>query len=252
MQDARDRQHAPAAGGQASTGAAAASWTLGWGQLLRTARQVAGLSLTELSARTGLSKGYLSKLESGAEGAANPSRATLAALARALPSFRPVALTLEPGLGAQELEYTGIVSVEAVYPGAGQAAQTVEDVNAAPVQLGWRELETLAALVALDAAALPQPVTTPILARAVGRDVASVVDVLEGLITAGVVKTLPPTRPGGPPSYACSERAAARIGVTRVGDLLVLAGALLAGGPPSTSARVSGVTERDPSARKRP
>src|SRR6478752_6342697 len=70
-------------------------WTRDWGQLLRLARQVAGFSLTELSARTGLSKGYLSKLESGHDGARNPSRATLAALARELPSFRPYAHTLE-------------------------------------------------------------------------------------------------------------------------------------------------------------
>ncbi|MGH2486024.1 MAG: helix-turn-helix domain-containing protein, partial [Ktedonobacterales bacterium] len=40
-------------------------WQVHWGRLLRTARQVAGLSLSELSATTGLSKGYLSKLESG-------------------------------------------------------------------------------------------------------------------------------------------------------------------------------------------
>src|SRR5437588_412086 len=66
------------------------SWPQDWGRLLRLARQVAGLSLTELSARTGLSKGYLSKLESAHAAAQNPSRATLAALARALPSFRPL------------------------------------------------------------------------------------------------------------------------------------------------------------------
>ena len=61
-----------------------ATWPQDWGRLLRLARQVAGLSLSELSARAGLSKGYLSKLESGHITAQNPSRATLAALARAL------------------------------------------------------------------------------------------------------------------------------------------------------------------------
>src|SRR5260370_41996529 len=71
-------------------------WQVQWGGLLRTARQVAGLSLSELAAVTGLSKGYLSKLESGHVAALNPSRATLAALARALPSFRALAPTLEP------------------------------------------------------------------------------------------------------------------------------------------------------------
>ena len=79
-------------------------WALDWGRLLRTARQVAGLSLTELSARTQLSKGYLSKLESGAVGAANPSRATLAALARALPSFGPVAHMFGPDGAREELD----------------------------------------------------------------------------------------------------------------------------------------------------
>ncbi|HEY7974146.1 MAG TPA: helix-turn-helix transcriptional regulator, partial [Ktedonobacterales bacterium] len=51
--------------------ATAGDWTRDWGRLLRTARQVAGLSLTDLSARTGLSKGYLSKLEAGQDGARN-------------------------------------------------------------------------------------------------------------------------------------------------------------------------------------
>src|SRR5262252_764518 len=80
-------------------------WIASWGQLMRTARQVAGLSLSELAAVTGLSKGYLSKLESGDVTARNPSRATLAALARALPSFRPLANTLEPGAALAALDY---------------------------------------------------------------------------------------------------------------------------------------------------
>jgi transcriptional regulator with XRE-family HTH domain len=87
--------------------ARATDWTLDWGRLLRTARQVAGLSLTELSTRTQLSKGYLSKLESGATGAANPSRATLAALARALPSFGPVAHMFGPEGAREELDFDG-------------------------------------------------------------------------------------------------------------------------------------------------
>ena len=47
------------------------SWSRDWGQLLRSARQVAGMSLAGLSERTGLSRGYLSKLESGQDGARN-------------------------------------------------------------------------------------------------------------------------------------------------------------------------------------
>src|SRR5690348_17096672 len=88
-------------GSSVALSAGANGWVLDWGRLLRIARQVAGYSLSDLARNAGLSKGYLSKLESGALGAANPSRATLAALARALPSFRPLALTLAPGLGAE-------------------------------------------------------------------------------------------------------------------------------------------------------
>src|SRR5947209_18386370 len=90
---------------EAASTADDATWPQDWGRLLRLARQVAGLSLTELSARTGLSKGYLSKLESAHAAAQNPSRATLAALARALPSFRPLANTLEPGATLAALDF---------------------------------------------------------------------------------------------------------------------------------------------------
>src|SRR6185437_5261867 len=70
-------------------------WAIRWGHLLRMARQVAGLSLSEVAERSGLSKGYLSKLESAHPSAANPSRATLAALARALPSTIPLTQKLD-------------------------------------------------------------------------------------------------------------------------------------------------------------
>src|SRR5689334_24274434 len=109
----------------------ARDWQLDWGRLLRTARQVAGLSLGELSARTGLSKGYLSKLESGHDGARNPSRATLAALARELPSFRPYAHSLEPAtpLGALAL-------ADAAPPPPLMSNALGEHL---PLQLGWRD-----------------------------------------------------------------------------------------------------------------
>src|SRR5215472_2462318 len=71
------------------------TWATRWGHLLRLARQVAGLSLSEVAERSGLSKGYLSKLESAHPSAANPSRATLAALARALPSTIPLIQKLD-------------------------------------------------------------------------------------------------------------------------------------------------------------
>jgi transcriptional regulator with XRE-family HTH domain len=214
------------------------AWTLSWGRLLRTARQVAGLSLSELSIRTGLSKGYLSKLESGAASAANPSRATLAALARTLPSFRPLVYTLEPGPGAGTLDFAGLLAARATSgpderpseaPGAGPCAMHPD--GSPPVQLGWRELEALAALVALDAAALPLPITAPVLARAVGRDTAAVSAVLDRLAAAELVEMTPPARPGKPPCYHLAPGAVARVGAARLGDLLLLAAALIAGTP---------------------
>jgi transcriptional regulator with XRE-family HTH domain len=221
-----------------TTAALDAEWAMDWGRLLRTARQVAGLSLAELSVRTGLSKGYLSKLESGAVGAANPSRATLAALARALPAFRPVAHTLEPGLGAGDLAFAGIGHVQAAESGP-PAAPLIWDGS--PIRLGWRELELLAALVALDSAGLAHPVTAALLSRAIGRDGAEVTGVLDGLVAAGVVVARAPGRPGATPSYACAEDVAERVGVSRLGDLLVLGAALLAGSrggqPPASTGR---------------
>ncbi|HEX9067441.1 MAG TPA: helix-turn-helix transcriptional regulator, partial [Ktedonobacterales bacterium] len=72
------------------------TWQAEWGLLLRMTRQVAGMTLAELSARSGISKGYLSKLESGHPSARNPSRATLAGLERALPGLSPLAHMLGP------------------------------------------------------------------------------------------------------------------------------------------------------------
>src|SRR5262245_20616998 len=127
-----------------------ADWHLDWGRLLRTARQVAGLSLSELSRATGLSKGYLSKLESGDATATNPSRATLAALARALPSFRPLAHTLEPAASLATLAFAQAApQVPQVAPGP---AGTMEEN---PVALGWRELEVVLALLVLQQSAAP-------------------------------------------------------------------------------------------------
>src|SRR5262249_31227955 len=129
---------------------ALANWHLDWGRLLRTARQVAGLSLSELSRAAGLSKGYLSKLESGDATAANPSRAPLAALARALPSFGPLAHTLEPAAPLGMLAFAHAVpQVPEVAPGPAGALEEN------PIALGWRELEVVLALLVLEQAAGP-------------------------------------------------------------------------------------------------
>ena len=200
-----------------------ATWPQDWGRLLRLARQVAGLSLSELSARTGLSKGYLSKLESGHITAQNPSRATLAALARALPSFRPLANTLEPGAALAALDFG------AEQPAPAQRADMRPDED--PVRLGWKELELLVALFALDSAALPIPLTSVTLARAVDRDHAETLATLGRLVAMGVVERERPQHVGATMSFRPSVRASALTGLERVGDALVLAASLLAQAP---------------------
>jgi transcriptional regulator with XRE-family HTH domain len=200
-----------------------ATWPQDWGRLLRLARQVAGLSLSELSARAGLSKGYLSKLESGHITAQNPSRATLAALARALPSFRPLANTLEPGVALAALDF----GVEK--PAPAQRADMRPDED--PVRLGWKELELLVALLVLDSAALPIPVTSVALARAVDRDHGETLATLGRLVAMGVVEREWPQRLGETMSFRPTVRASALTGLERVGDALVLAASLLAQAP---------------------
>jgi transcriptional regulator with XRE-family HTH domain len=199
------------------------SWPRDWGRLLRLARQVAGMSLTELSVECGLSKGYLSKLESGHFSARNPSRATLAALARALPSFRPLAHTLEPAAPLGELAFAEAPPDPPVV--IRRADGVVVD---SPVRLGWRELEALVALLVLNRAALPLPANAIVASRALDRSVAETVHVLERLVRMGVLVRLAPTRFGSPPEYRPAGDFAARTGVSRAGDALVLAASLLA------------------------
>ena len=209
-------------------------WTRDWGRLLRTARQVAGLSLTDLSARTGLSKGYLSKLEAGQDGARNPSRATLVALARALPSFRPLAYQLEPADGAappslafaEQPPRPPQLLIGAEFGGTRDTA-----IEAEPIQLGWREMELLVALLALERSAIPVALNATIIARAVDRSAESVIPALERLTRSGVLRCFPPTRPGAAPTYARGLAFDARVGLSRLGDALVLAAALLAQSP---------------------
>lgn len=198
------------------------AWLSEWGQLLRIARQVSGLSLSALSARTGLSKGYLSKLESGHPSARNPSRATLAALARALPSFRPLANMLEPG------EQAPSGALAEVVPNTPLLAFSPQDDADRTARVGWPELEVLTALWALDRAAVPTPISALTIARAASRPVTEIEPVLAGLVTSGVVRRVPPTRPGGRATYACETALWECFGIEHLGDMLILAGALLA------------------------
>ncbi|HKT37963.1 MAG TPA: helix-turn-helix transcriptional regulator [Ktedonobacterales bacterium] len=205
-------------------------WTRDWGRLLRTARQVAGLSLTDLSARTGLSKGYLSKLEAGQDGARNPSRATLVALARALPSFRPLAYQLEP-VDANVAPSLAFAEQAPRPPQLLIGAGAENEPEAEPIQLGWREMELLVALLALERSAIPAPLTATIIARAVDRPADSVIPALERLTRAGALHCYPPSRPGAAPTYGRGAAFETRIGLSRLGDALVLAAALLAQAP---------------------
>lgn len=218
-----------------------ATWPRDWGRLLRLARQVAGMSLTELSGITGLSKGYLSKLESGHPSGRNPSRATLAALARALPSFRPLAHALEPA------ESTGSLALADAEPHLPELVRDGEGhVVVSPVRLGWRELELLVALLTLEHAALTQPVNATLLARSVGRSLEETVSVLARLVRMGVLERLESRRPAFPPEYRPSGRFEALTGLRRAGDALVLAASLLAQAP-TLRKRATGDPERDDS-----
>lgn len=212
-----------------------ATWPRDWGRLLRLARQVAGMSLTELSGITGLSKGYLSKLESGHPSGRNPSRATLAALSRALPSFRPLAHALEPA------ESTGSLALAEAAPVLPMLVRDTEGAIAeSPVRLGWRELELLVALLALHEAALPQPLNAVILARALRRPVDETARTLSGLVRMGVLEREESRRLSMPPTFRPSARFEALTGLQRAGDALVLAASLL-----SQSPRLRQRAERD-------
>lgn len=202
------------------------AWMRDWGLLLRNARQVAGLTLAELSARTGLSKGYLSKLESGHENARNPSRATLAALARALPSFRPLALMLEPA----PPQSPALAAAAPELPPVLRFGPD-EEASGAPLELGWRELEVLVAALLLERAALVQPMTAVTLGRVIGRPPPEITAVLDRLVAMELLARLPPVRIGAAPHYARTPEFALRLGVERLGDALVLAAALLTRAP---------------------
>lgn len=206
------------------------TWTREWGLLLRSARQVAGLSLAGLGERTGLSRGYLSKLEASQDGARNPSRATLAALARALPSFKPMAYQLGPGgpsravsvALAESLPTSSLLAAE-----PGETVLTTDDENVPrPIQLGWREFEALVAFLALERSAAPVPLSARLIARAADRTLADMRRTLAALVERGALQSLAPGRPGADPTYGRGEILDTQLGLSRVGDALILAAAL--------------------------
>ncbi len=189
---------------------AANSWATRWGLLLRLARQVEGLSLSELAARSGLSKGYLSKLESAHPSAANPSRATLAALARALPSTLPLIQHLAPeeGLPTPRSLVGRQWNVIAQPPrdllapfDAGQVAGAGQPDAAKSEGLvgSWAEWELLLALAVVEGAGFGPP-TLAVLERACKGE-APLAPLLEKLERRGALRKIPPAHVGGPARY---------------------------------------------------
>jgi transcriptional regulator with XRE-family HTH domain len=178
--------------------------------LLRMARQAEGLSLNELAARSGLSKGYLSKLESAQPSAANPSRATLAALARALPSTVPLIQHLAPeeGLPTARSLVGGQWNVIArqieqpVFPlPSTQSAEGGQQGGTKHKGLigSWGEWEVLLALMIVEGAGFGPP-TQAVLERAC-RAEAPLDELLARLEQQQMLVRLPPAGLSAPPRY---------------------------------------------------
>lgn len=193
-------------------------WVRDWGVLLRTARQVSGMSLTQLSKASGLSKGYLSKLESGHLNARNPSRSTLAALAKALPTFNAPAHILGPHAPS---------SPAAAPPDAARVSATTPLLADSPLRhLEWDELEAVLAVFVLERAALPVAVSAVTIARVLGRPVGDARLILDRLVETSVLATSPTAGAAyARTSYRCSPKLLASDRIPGVGEALLLAGA---------------------------
>jgi transcriptional regulator with XRE-family HTH domain len=204
---------------------AADDWAIRWGHLLRMARQVAGLSLSEVAERSGLSKGYLSKLESAHPSAANPSRATLAALARALPSTIPLTQKLDAAgdLPAPRTLLRGSHPAPASYrvspPEPVDLTSLALDESSAeglPANLG--EWEILLALMILESSGLGPP-TLAVLTRACGRETISSA-ALAHLESMQLIAPLPPGRPGAAIRYTQGPKKLEKVGIQRPADFI--------------------------------
>jgi transcriptional regulator with XRE-family HTH domain len=211
-----------------SQGQPAETWAARWGHLLRMARQVAGLSLSDVAERSGLSKGYLSKLESAHPSAANPSRATLAALARALPSTIPLIQKLdeEAGLPTARTLLRGLphgpagqalpppVETEVVLP-------AIAESSGEGLPSSWTGWEILLAVMILENSGLGPP-TVPVLARACSAETLSN-EALAHLEEMGLLRVLPPGRPGGPARYTQGPTKLEAFGIHRPADFFIRA-----------------------------
>lgn len=207
-------------------------WAVKWGQLLRMARQIAGLSLNDLAARSGLSKGYLSKLESAHPSAANPSRATLAALARSLPATLPLIQQLDP---SEKLPTLAILLQEQ----QGISTSTPQDheqtlalallgspvntVDHIPQTLpgNWADWEIVLAVRILENSGLGPP-TQGVLARACGTETLSS-ESLGRLEQAGLLRRIPSARPGEASRYTQGPTPLEQFGIQRPADFFIRA-----------------------------
>ncbi len=207
------------------------TWTTRWGMLLRLARQAAGLSLNELAARSGLSKGYLSKLESAHPSAANPSRATLAALARALPSTVPLIQHLDPVDGLptpatvlrrdspqarDRMERSSPAEPPAMLGSSGPIKEFLLGVS-----ISWSEWELLLALMVLERSGLGPP-TQALLARVCGVEDTND-DPLARLEKVGMVRRLPPKQVGVTCCYTLNHTLLDQQHIQRPADLFLRA-----------------------------
>jgi transcriptional regulator with XRE-family HTH domain len=207
-------------------------WATRWGHLLRLARQVAGLSLTEVAERSGLSKGYLSKLESAHPSAANPSRATLAALARALPSTIPLIQKLDAEAGLPAPRSLLLSSAGAPANSRINRAEEAEMLSIALAEnsaeglpSSWDEWEILLALMILESSGLGPP-TLPVLARACGRETLSSA-ALAHLERARLIVSLPPAYPGAAIRYTQGPAKLDAFGIQRPADAFLRAAIIL-------------------------
>ncbi|HEU5367776.1 MAG TPA: helix-turn-helix transcriptional regulator [Ktedonobacterales bacterium] len=207
-------------------------WATRWGHMLRLARQVAGLSLQEVANRSGLSKGYLSKLESAHPSAANPSRATLAALARALPSSVPLIEKLDAEAG---LPSPKTLLRTPQREAAGYQVEQAEEAEALTLALAeggteglpasWAEWEIMLALMILENSKLGPP-TLPVLSRACGVEMLDS-KALARLENARLLQRLPPARPGEPIRYTQGPVMLDAFGIQRPADCLLRAAIML-------------------------
>lgn len=207
------------------------TWTTRWGLLLRMARQVAGLSLNELAARSGLSKGYLSKLESAHPSAANPSRATLAALARALPSTLPLIQHLDPGDGlpppstvlqGSPLQTLGALEQQPpVEPPTTHTNSITVGGFLSGTTTSWHEWEFLLALIVFERGGLG-PQTKAVLARACEVE-GDHDDPLAHLEKTGIIQRLPPGQQGGECRYTLNQNLLNQQQIRRPADLFIYA-----------------------------